>query len=84
MLLYKAAVWGCEQGYKTFHLGGGVGSGEDNLYKFKAAFNKNSDYQFSIGKQIFDQEAYDKLVAIRAEQDSSFDKESKFFPLYRS
>lgn len=84
LLLYKAAVWGCEQGYKTFHLGGGVGSGEDNLYKFKAAFNKNSDYQFSIGKQIFDQEAYDKLVAIRTEQDPSFDKESKFFPLYRS
>ena len=84
LLLYKAAVWGCEQGYKTFHLGGGVGSGEDNLYKFKAAFNKNSDYQFSIGKQIFDQETYDKLVAIRAEQDPNFDKESKFFPLYRS
>ena len=84
LLLYKAAVWGCEQGYKTFHLGGGVGSGEDNLYKFKAAFNKNSEYQFSIGKQIFDQETYDKLVAIRAEQDPNFDKESKFFPLYRS
>lgn len=84
LLLYKAAVWGCEQGYKTFHLGGGVGSGEDNLYKFKAAFNKNSDYQFSIGKQIFDQTIYDKLVAIRAEHDPCFDKESKFFPLYRS
>ena len=84
LLLYKAAVWGCEQGYKTFHLGGGVGSGEDNLYKFKAAFNKVSDYQFSIGKQIFDQETYDKLVSIRADQDPGFDKESKFFPLYRS
>lgn len=84
LLLYKAAVWGCEQGYKTFHLGGGVGSGEDNLYKFKAAFNRNSDYQFSIGKQVFDQETYDKLVAVRAEQDPNFDKESKFFPLYRS
>ncbi len=84
LLLYKAALWGCEQGYKTFHLGGGVGSGEDNLYKFKAAFNRNSDYQFSIGKEIFDQNKYDELVAIRAEQDPNFDKESKFFPLYRS
>ena len=36
LLLYKAALWGYEQGCKTFHLGGGVGSGEDNLYKFKA------------------------------------------------
>ena len=84
LLLYKAALWGYEQGCKTFHLGGGVGSGEDNLYKFKAAFNKNSDYQFSIGKEIFDQEKYDQLVAIRAQQDPNFNPESKFFPLYRS
>jgi len=84
LLLYKAALWGCEQGFKTFHLGGGVGSGEDNLYKFKAAFNRNSDFQFSIGKEIFDQKKYDKLVERRASSDSSFDKGSKFFPLYRS
>ena len=51
LLLYKAALWGCEKGMKTFHLGGGVGSGEDNLYKFKIAFNRFSDYQFSIAKQ---------------------------------
>ena len=84
LLLYKAALWGCEQGFKTFHLGGGVGSGEDNLYKFKAAFNRNSDYQFSIGKEIFDQKKYDELVAERAGRDETFDKESKFFPLYRT
>lgn len=84
MLLYKAALWGCEKGMKTLHLGGGVGSGEDNLYKFKAAFNRNSDYQFSIDKQIFDQEKYDKLVRIRRESDSTFDENSSYFPLYRS
>lgn len=69
---------------KTFYLGGGVGSGEDNLYKFKAAFNKNSNYQFSIGKQVFDQEKYDELVKIRKESDSSFDESSHYFPLYRA
>jgi len=84
LLLYKAALWGSEHGYKTFHLGGGVGSGEDGLYKFKAAFNRNSDYQFSIGKEIFDQEKYDELVAERANRDSSFDENSLFFPLYRA
>lgn len=84
LMLYKAALWGCEHGYKTFHLGGGVGSGEDNLYKFKAAFNRNSDYQFSIGKEIFDQEKYDELIALRAKEDMNFDPESSFFPLYRS
>ena len=84
LLLYKAALWGCEQGFKTFHLGGGVGSGEDNLYKFKAAFNKISNYQFSIGKQVFDQEKYDELVRIRRESDPNFDETSHYFPLYRS
>jgi lipid II:glycine glycyltransferase (peptidoglycan interpeptide bridge formation enzyme) len=84
LMFYKAALWGCEQGFKTFHLGGGVGSSEDNLYQFKAAFNRNSDYQFSIGKEIFDQEKYDELVKIRRESDPGFDETSSFFPLYRS
>lgn len=84
LLLYKAAMWGMDKGMKTFHLGGGVGSGEDNLYKFKIAFNRFSDCQFSIAKHIFDNEKYDELVAERASRDAGFDKESKFFPLYRS
>lgn len=84
LLLYQAALWGCEQGFHTFHLGGGVGSGEDNLYKFKAAFNRNSNYQFSIGKMIFDEKKYKELVDLRAANDSSFDSKSSFFPLYRS
>lgn len=84
LLLYKAALWGCEKGMKTFHLGCGVGSGEDNLYKFKIAFNRLSDYQFSIAKHIFDKVKYDELVEIRAKEDVNFNRESRFFPLYRS
>ena len=84
LLLYKVAIWGCQQGFKTFHLGGGIGSNEDNLYKFKAAFNRASDYQFSIGKQIFNQNIYNALVEERAMLDINFDRESTFFPLYRS
>lgn len=84
LLLYKAALWGSKQGYRTFHLGGGVGSGEDSLYKFKAAFNRHSDYQFSIAKMVFDEEKYLALVEERAARDANFDRESKFFPLYRS
>lgn len=83
LLLYKVACWGCTQGFKTFHLGGGIGSEEDNLYKFKAGFNRYSNNQFSIGKMIFDQNTYDKLVEIRS-VDKNFDKKSYFFPLYRA
>lgn len=84
LLLYKAALWGCEQGMKTFHLGGGVGSEEDSLFKFKIAFNRFSDCQFSIAKHIFDKKKYDELVAERTLRDASFDAGSNFFPLYRS
>lgn len=83
LLLYKAALWGHSQGFKLFHLGGGVGSEEDSLYKFKAAFNKHSNTQFSIGKQIFNIEAYEKLIQKRKSLDPSF-IESSFFPAYRS
>lgn len=83
LLLYTAALWGSEHGFRTFHLGGGVGSGEDNLYKFKAAFNRNSDYRFSIGKKIIDRNKYDYLNSLRG-----FTKEDisgiGFFPAYRA
>lgn len=84
LILYETAKFGAEHGYKIFHLGGGVGSDEDPLYKFKKSFNKNGDLQFSISKDIFDQRIYDILVDMRKKTDSSFNKESGFFPLYRS
>ncbi|MCP1154194.1 GNAT family N-acetyltransferase [Peribacillus frigoritolerans] len=83
LLLYEAACWGCENGFKTFHLGGGLGSKEDSLYKFKKAFNRNSDSIFSIGKKVFDQEKYDELVTIRSKE-VNFDIEIPFFPKYRA
>ncbi len=82
-LLYEVALWGATKGYTSFHLGGGVGSGEDPLYKFKAAFNRNSDNQFSIGKLIVNKDKYEELVTLRS-SDSEFNNHSKFFPLYRS
>jgi len=83
LLLYKAACWGCLQGFKTFHLGGGVGSGEDGLFKFKKSFNRFSKNQFSIGNQIFNHEMYSYLVNLRKKYDNTFNVVSSFFPLYR-
>lgn len=82
LLLYEAACWGCENGFKTFHLGGGLGSKVDNLYKFKKAFNRNSDNDFYIGRKIFDKEKYNKLVGVRMREEN-FDKNTSFFPAYR-
>jgi len=79
LLLYEVAKWGSQNGYKNFHLGGGVGSSEDNLFKFKKSFYRGEGYQYSIGKKIFNQDTYDKLVFMR----TSFEKEN-FFPKYRA
>ena len=78
LLLYKAALWGCANGYRTLYLGGGVGSGEDNLFKFKRAFYKGELNRFWIGKKVFLNECYEKLCRISSSSSSSF------FPQYRS
>lgn len=65
LLWYEAACRGHQQGFKTLHLGGGLGSGEDNLYKFKKAFNPTSQNQFSIGKHIVYSAAYEYLRELR-------------------
>ncbi len=84
LLLYEVARWAIDKGYETFHLGGGLGAAEDSLYKFKAGFNKISNNQFCIGKDIVNEDKYDELVELRRQSDDNFDFESNFFPLYRA
>lgn len=79
LLLYKAALWGNTNGCRTFYLGGGVGSGEDGLFKFKRAFYKGNLNHFYIGRKIFDRDIYDNLLGIRDEN-----VQTSFFPLYRA
>lgn len=83
LLLYEAACWGAENGYKTLHLGSGLGGTEDSLYRFKKNFNKNSNTLFTIGKKVYNPMQYEKLLTIR-KNDVEFNTESNFFPLYRS
>jgi len=83
LLLYEVACWGCENGYRTFHLGGGVGTKEDSLYKFKSAFSRTSNVSFDVGKKVFDEEVYEKLIEMRKREDG-IDFKSGFFPQYRA
>lgn len=78
LLLYQAALWGNANGYKTLYLGGGVGSGEDSLFKFKRAFYKDDLNRFYIGKKMYDTERYEMLVGLRQ------GIQSLYFPLYRA
>lgn len=77
LLLYSAALWGASNGYRTLYLGGGVGSGEDTLFKYKRAFYKGDLNRFYIGKKTYDQEKFDNLLSLRG------DIATGFFPEYR-
>lgn len=79
LILYEAACFASEQGYRTFHLGGGLGSHKDHLYSFKKQFNRGEDRVFSIGKKIYDKAVYDRLCLLNEP-----DPESGFFPKYRA
>ena len=82
LLLYQTAKWGSENGYRTLLLGGGLGSSEDSLLRFKKGFNRNSNYIFTTGHKIFNDEIYNQLCKIRHENGVSIDN-STFFPEYR-
>jgi len=78
LLLYEAALWGCANGCRTLYLGGGVGSGEDSLFKFKRAFYKGDLNHFYIGTKIYNQKKYEELLGMRSEIENL-----GYFPKYR-
>lgn len=81
LLLYHAALWGCANGCKTLYLGGGVGSGEDNLFKFKKAFYRGDDLPyFHIGRKVWNAETYQYLMSLR----NDIPPETRYFPVYRA
>lgn len=80
LLLYQAALWGCENGYTSLYLGGGVNSDEDNLFKFKKAFYKGPLHRFYIGKKIIMSDVYKKLLDLRGIKED----ETSYFPKYRA
>lgn len=82
LLKYEIACWGVNNGFKNFHLGGGVGSKEDSLYKYKKSFNRNFDHSYYVGRKIFDEEKYDRLSKI-CKGEKFLENENSFFPSYR-
>lgn len=80
LLIDKTRISGTEEGYTYFNLGGGLGSQDDSLLRFKSSFSKDFK-DFKIWKLICNQEMYDELVT--ANEDASKNMDSDFFPLYR-
>ena len=79
ILKYATAIWGKENGYQTIHYGGGLtNSPEDTLYLFKRKFAQTTDFDFYIGKKIWNEAIYGKLCEIK-----QVEKDGEFFPAYR-
>lgn len=72
-------LWATDLGYKTFHLGGGVGGHKDSLYQFKKGFSK-TEHSFYLWKWVIDSQSYDHLCQTKNLDPTASD----FFPAYRS
>ena len=67
-----------KEGFKYFNLGGGRGSSDDSLFRFKSGFSKDFK-EFKVWKHIVDEYAYNILV----ERNLGADYVTSFFPAYR-
>ena len=86
VILDEVRTWGASQGYKWLHLGGGLGSTEDSLFRFKSGFSKLK-FSFEIIKAIIEPSIYANLVAQKNRWIESNDYEKKsdnYFPTYRA
>ena len=85
LVLDAARHWGFEHGAKVFHLGGGVGSRDDSLAKFKLGFSRRS-HSFCTWQWIIRQDVYAGLEdSWKAElQTKGLRIDPTFFPAYRA
>lgn len=83
LVLSTMIDWACRQGFRTFHLGGGLGGQEDSLFRFKAGF---SDLRGDFGslRVVVDGSRYaavtERWRLLRGPQGEG---EAGFFPIYR-
>ena len=85
-VLKVAGDYGKENGKKWLHLGGGLSSSEeDSLFKFKRSFAREDRnlQEFWLGRAIYNQVVYEKLIQKRREE-GCLDEETGFFPKYRA
>lgn len=80
LLKYALALYGHEKGYRVIHYGGGSSNDPNNgLYRFKKEFGLHTEFDFYIGKKIWDEDIYYKLCRL-----TGADENEAFFPAYRS
>jgi len=85
LILDEVRQWGKKKNFSWLHLGGGVGSSEDSLFRFKAGFSKTR-LPFEVTRLVVDKEAYMELANARlkwANERGYSVTGDNFFPEYR-
>lgn len=83
---HEICNWGHERRMKTFHLGGGVGSKEDSVLKFKSGFS-DLRHQFKIWRWVINNEKYEEICQLKDLNNKLKKKQvidSNYFPYYRA
>ena len=79
IIKYGTLIWAIENEIDLIHYGGGITNNKDDgLYRFKKKFGRNTEFEFYVGKKIWNKYIYDKLCIMK-----NADKNSDFFPAYR-
>lgn len=80
IIKYATMEWAKGNSVDLIHYGGGTSNSEsDSLFKFKKKFSKNTEFEFNIGKKIWNEEVYDLLC-----KQNHVNQDTAFFPAYRS
>lgn len=82
IILDSMIKWGINNNYQQLHLGGGVGSQKDSLYKFKKGFSAD-EYEFATIRMIVNQDVYIELCEHLGYDSTDILDTTQFFPLYR-
>lgn len=85
LLFDTVRLWGVNVGATIFHLGGGLGSQQDSLFRFKSGFS-NLQCQFKVWRMIVNPEVYEELTERRriwSETNNLKAINDSYFPAYR-
>jgi len=84
LLIDKMRINATEEGYTFFNLGGGVGSNEDSLFRFKSNFSKDF-WPFKLWKWIVNEDVYEEFVRKKQSKEclAIYKKCPDYFPCYR-
>ncbi|WP_035187460.1 peptidoglycan bridge formation glycyltransferase FemA/FemB family protein [Alteribacter aurantiacus] len=79
IIKHATGEWAIEHGIKLIHYGGGTSNSlDDPLYQFKKKFGKNTEFDFQIGKKVWNTDVYKQLCYKK-----EIDSDVNFFPAYR-